>query len=201
MAKSKNSSQHNQAKKAHRNGIKKPKTNRYPSLKGTDPKFRRNHRYALHGTMRALVCHLDTWSARIPAATHANVDHRKRRRRASVKLSRGLWEIGHTTSRTSIFRRIRDVRTQSWSQGHAFGCRLVQAFYGQHEWVVETNYDHHDKPSAPHVMRSRSWGSASLLEEAIIQFWCSCPITFLPVLVKQDGICVYSYGPISMPIC
>ncbi|KAI1190595.1 ribosomal L29e family protein [Nemania serpens] len=54
MAKSKNSSQHNQSKKAHRNGIKKPKTNRYPSLKGVDPKFRRNHRYALHGTMRAL---------------------------------------------------------------------------------------------------------------------------------------------------
>ncbi|KAI1505501.1 ribosomal L29e family protein [Biscogniauxia marginata] len=53
MAKSKNSSQHNQSRKAHRNGIKKPKTNRYPSLKGTDPKFRRNHRYALHGTMRA----------------------------------------------------------------------------------------------------------------------------------------------------
>lgn len=28
---------------------------RYPSLKGTDPKFRRNHRHALHGTMKALV--------------------------------------------------------------------------------------------------------------------------------------------------
>ncbi|ORY12684.1 ribosomal L29e protein family-domain-containing protein, partial [Clohesyomyces aquaticus] len=52
---SKNSSQHNQSKKNHKNGIKKPKTNRYPSLKGTDPKFRRNHRHALHGTMRALV--------------------------------------------------------------------------------------------------------------------------------------------------
>lgn len=37
------------------NSIKKPKTHRYPSLKGTDPKFRRNHRHALHGTMRALV--------------------------------------------------------------------------------------------------------------------------------------------------
>jgi len=36
--------------------IKKPKTHRYPSLKGTDPKFRRNHRHALHGTMKALVC-------------------------------------------------------------------------------------------------------------------------------------------------
>ena len=35
--------------------IKKPKTSRYPSLKGTDPKFRRNHRHALHGTAKALV--------------------------------------------------------------------------------------------------------------------------------------------------
>ncbi|KAI1659662.1 ribosomal L29e protein family-domain-containing protein [Daldinia decipiens] len=51
---SKNSSQHNQSRKAHRNGIKKPKTSRYPSLNGTDPKFRRNHRHALHGTMKAL---------------------------------------------------------------------------------------------------------------------------------------------------
>ncbi|KAB8659305.1 hypothetical protein FH972_026194 [Carpinus fangiana] len=45
-----------QNKKDHKNGIKKPKTNRYPSLKGTDPKFRRNHRHALHGTAKALVC-------------------------------------------------------------------------------------------------------------------------------------------------
>ena len=37
------------------NSIKKPKTSRYPSLKGTDPKFRRNHRHALHGNMKALV--------------------------------------------------------------------------------------------------------------------------------------------------
>ena len=35
--------------------IKKPKTARYPSLKGVDPKFRRNHRHALHGNAKALV--------------------------------------------------------------------------------------------------------------------------------------------------
>ncbi|GAA93568.1 hypothetical protein E5Q_00212 [Mixia osmundae IAM 14324] len=34
MAKSKNASRHNQSKKAHRNGIKKPKTNKYPSMRG-----------------------------------------------------------------------------------------------------------------------------------------------------------------------
>ncbi|KAJ8101505.1 ribosomal L29e protein family-domain-containing protein [Lipomyces tetrasporus] len=54
MSKSKNHTNHNQTKKAHRNGIKKPKTSRYPSLKGVDPKFRRNHRHALHGTAKAL---------------------------------------------------------------------------------------------------------------------------------------------------
>ena len=53
---SKNSSQHNQTRKNHRNGIKKPKTYKYPSLKGVDPKFKRNHRHALHGNMKALVC-------------------------------------------------------------------------------------------------------------------------------------------------
>ncbi|PWN46597.1 putative RPL29-60S large subunit ribosomal protein, partial [Violaceomyces palustris] len=53
-AKSKNHTNHNQTKKAHRNGIKKPKTNKYPSLKGCDPKFIRNQRYAKQGSEKAL---------------------------------------------------------------------------------------------------------------------------------------------------
>ncbi|EXX72692.1 putative ribosomal protein L29 [Rhizophagus irregularis DAOM 181602=DAOM 197198] len=54
MAKSKNHTNHNQNRKAHRNGIKKPKTYRYPSLKGVDPKFLRNQRYAKKKTIEAL---------------------------------------------------------------------------------------------------------------------------------------------------
>ncbi|KAJ2384575.1 60S ribosomal protein L29 [Coemansia sp. RSA 2559] len=50
MAKSKNHTNHNQNKKAHRNGIKKPKTHRHPSLKGVDSKFLRNQRFAKRGT-------------------------------------------------------------------------------------------------------------------------------------------------------
>ncbi|KAJ8395348.1 hypothetical protein AAFF_G00033330 [Aldrovandia affinis] len=46
MAKSKNHTTHNQSRKAHRNGIKKPGSNRYESLKGVDPKFLRNMRFA-----------------------------------------------------------------------------------------------------------------------------------------------------------
>jgi large subunit ribosomal protein L29e len=36
----------NTSHKAHRNGIKKPKKERYTSLKGVDPKFLRNQRFA-----------------------------------------------------------------------------------------------------------------------------------------------------------
>ncbi len=46
MAKSKNHTAHNQTAKQHRNGIKKPKRERYSSTKGMDPKFLRNQRRA-----------------------------------------------------------------------------------------------------------------------------------------------------------
>ena len=46
MAKSKNHTTHNQPPKWHRNSIKKPRSQRYESLKGIDPKFLRNMRFA-----------------------------------------------------------------------------------------------------------------------------------------------------------
>ncbi|KAJ1530412.1 hypothetical protein ONE63_005320 [Megalurothrips usitatus] len=46
MAKSKNHTNHNQNRKAHRNGIKKPKRNRHESKLGVDAKFLRNQRFA-----------------------------------------------------------------------------------------------------------------------------------------------------------
>ncbi|KAI0787108.1 ribosomal L29e protein family-domain-containing protein, partial [Irpex lacteus] len=42
MAKSKNHTNHNQNKKAHRNGIKRPHSHRTLSLKGVDAKVRSN---------------------------------------------------------------------------------------------------------------------------------------------------------------
>ncbi|KAI0334842.1 hypothetical protein GY45DRAFT_1317904 [Cubamyces sp. BRFM 1775] len=53
MAKSKNHTNHNQNRKAHRNGIKKPQSQRTRSMKGVDPKFRRNARFALVGARKA----------------------------------------------------------------------------------------------------------------------------------------------------
>ncbi|KAI9289621.1 ribosomal L29e protein family-domain-containing protein, partial [Umbelopsis sp. AD052] len=50
MSKSKNHTNHNQNKKAHRNGIRKPLRNRYPSLKGVDAKFIKNQRFVKRGS-------------------------------------------------------------------------------------------------------------------------------------------------------
>ncbi|KAK2082887.1 60S ribosomal protein L29 [Saguinus oedipus] len=46
MAKSKNHTTHKQSRKWHRNGIKKPRSQRYESLRGVDPKFLRNMGFA-----------------------------------------------------------------------------------------------------------------------------------------------------------
>ncbi|XP_023024569.1 ribosomal protein L29 [Leptinotarsa decemlineata] len=46
MAKSKNHTNHNQNRKAHRNGIKKPKRFRHESTLGMDAKFLRNQRFS-----------------------------------------------------------------------------------------------------------------------------------------------------------
>ncbi|XP_037595162.1 60S ribosomal protein L29-like [Cebus imitator] len=46
MAKSKNHTTHNQSRKWYRNGIKKPRSQRYESLKGMDPKVLRNMHFS-----------------------------------------------------------------------------------------------------------------------------------------------------------
>jgi len=55
MAKSKNHTAHNQTRKAHRNGITRPKRQRYASLKGVDAKFLRNRRRAIKGLKKKHV--------------------------------------------------------------------------------------------------------------------------------------------------
>eukprot|EP00292_Cryptomonas_paramecium_P034239 CAMPEP_0113661580 /NCGR_PEP_ID=MMETSP0038_2-20120614/54_1 /TAXON_ID=2898 /ORGANISM="Cryptomonas paramecium" /LENGTH=79 /DNA_ID=CAMNT_0000576289 /DNA_START=36 /DNA_END=275 /DNA_ORIENTATION=- /assembly_acc=CAM_ASM_000170 len=49
MAKSKNHTNHNQNRKAHRNGIKRPSTGTKISTKGMDAKFLRNQKFAKSG--------------------------------------------------------------------------------------------------------------------------------------------------------
>ena len=55
MAKSKNHTNHNQNKKAHRNGIHKPKRQRYASTLGMNPKAIRNARRSVKGTRAAIA--------------------------------------------------------------------------------------------------------------------------------------------------
>lgn len=49
MVKQKIHTNRNQSYKNHRNGIKRPRTQRYRSQKGVDPKFLRNQRHAKKG--------------------------------------------------------------------------------------------------------------------------------------------------------
>ncbi|ETN66775.1 60S ribosomal protein L29 [Anopheles darlingi] len=51
MAKSKNHTNHNQNQKAHKNGIKKPKRQRYESTRGMCQKFLRNQRFSKKGNV------------------------------------------------------------------------------------------------------------------------------------------------------
>ncbi|XP_034246678.1 60S ribosomal protein L29 [Thrips palmi] len=52
MAKSKNHTNHNQNKKAHRNGIKRPKRFRHESKLGVDAKFLKNQKYSRKGNLK-----------------------------------------------------------------------------------------------------------------------------------------------------
>jgi len=56
MAKDKNHSSKNQNHKNHRNGIKKPKRQRYASLKGVNQKFTRNRRRAVRNDPNIKHC-------------------------------------------------------------------------------------------------------------------------------------------------
>jgi len=62
-AKSKNHTNHNQNRKAHRNGIKRVKTHRFTSMKERDVKVWRNERYARKGSMRVFKQTLDSKKA------------------------------------------------------------------------------------------------------------------------------------------
>jgi len=52
MAKTKNHTSRNESQKNHANGIKKPAIHKYYSLKGVDPKFLKNMRYAKAGNKK-----------------------------------------------------------------------------------------------------------------------------------------------------
>jgi len=54
MAKSKNHTNHNQGRKNHRRGIKRTRRQKFESLKGVDPKFLRNQRFAKKHNKRNL---------------------------------------------------------------------------------------------------------------------------------------------------
>uniref|UniRef100_A0A673A459 60S ribosomal protein L29 n=1 Tax=Sphaeramia orbicularis TaxID=375764 RepID=A0A673A459_9TELE len=57
MAKSKNHTTHNQSRKAHRNGIKKPRCFRYESLMGVCSYFPKLNSFPKHGRFKVISSH------------------------------------------------------------------------------------------------------------------------------------------------
>ncbi|KAM5322375.1 large ribosomal subunit protein eL29-like [Glossophaga mutica] len=117
MAKSKNHTTHNQSQKWHRNDTKEPRSQRYESLKGVDPKFLKNMRFAKNHNKKGLkkmrANNAKAMSAcaeaikalakskevkpKIPkGSSHklsglAYVAHSKLRKRACARIAKGLW--------------------------------------------------------------------------------------------------------------
>nr|7TOQ_AL29 Chain AL29, eL29 [Oryctolagus cuniculus] len=102
-AKSKNHTTHNQSRKWHRNGIKKPRSQRYESLKGVDPKFLRNMRFAKKhnkkglkkmqaNNAKAMAARAEAIKALVSRKLHrlAYIAHPKLGRRARARIARGL---------------------------------------------------------------------------------------------------------------
>uniref|UniRef100_H0XIX6 60S ribosomal protein L29 n=1 Tax=Otolemur garnettii TaxID=30611 RepID=H0XIX6_OTOGA len=95
MAKSKNHTTHNQSRKWNRNGIKKPRSQRYESLKGVDPKFLRNMRFAKKHNKKGLkkmqANNAKAVSARAEAISRlAYIAHPKLGKRARARIAKGL---------------------------------------------------------------------------------------------------------------
>ena len=87
MAKSKNHTNHNQNRKDHRNGIKRPKSQRFPSLTGVDPKYVRNLKFTKHHNHVARKNLVKSRKAKLAdaAATSGKVVKRTTVRRVETK--------------------------------------------------------------------------------------------------------------------
>jgi large subunit ribosomal protein L29e len=91
MAKSKNHTNHNQNRKDHRNGIKRPQSQRFPSLSGVDPKYVRNLKFTKH---------------------HNHVARKNLRKARKVKLAGGEGSSGKVAKR--VVRQV-EPKKSSWS--------------------------------------------------------------------------------------
>jgi len=92
MAKSKNHTNHNQNRKDHRNGIKRPQSQRFPSLTGVDPKYVRNLKFTKHHNRVARKNLLKARKAKIAGGTSSSGKVVKRIAR-QVEPKKSSWSL------------------------------------------------------------------------------------------------------------
>ncbi|UJR16265.1 hypothetical protein I4U23_003172 [Adineta vaga] len=85
MAKSKNHTNHNQNRKDHRNGIKRPISQRFPSLSGVDPKYVRNLKFTKHHNHVARKNLRKSLKAKLTATSSTSSPNKSLRRATPTK--------------------------------------------------------------------------------------------------------------------
>ncbi|XP_052036884.1 60S ribosomal protein L29-like [Apodemus sylvaticus] len=90
MAKSKNHTTHNQSCKGHRNGIQRPRSQRYEPLKGADPKFLRSQEAQQKKCLKKMQANnaVSALTEAIKALVKPQAIKPKTPKRSSCKLSR-----------------------------------------------------------------------------------------------------------------
>ncbi|XP_038954170.1 large ribosomal subunit protein eL29-like [Rattus norvegicus] len=120
MAKSKNHTTHNQSHKWHRNGIKKPWSQRYESLQGVDPKFLRNMCFAKKHDKKGLK-RMQANSAKAVSARTVAIKALGKPQAVKPKMPKG------PSRKLSRLAFITHPKLRKWIQSYtAKGCRLCQ---------------------------------------------------------------------------
>jgi len=93
MAKSKNHTNHNQNNKDHRNGIKRPQSQRFPSLKGVDPKYVRNLKFTKRHNRVARKNLLKVRTAKLAGPQGSSTKDIKRGPPRQVEVKKSSWSL------------------------------------------------------------------------------------------------------------
>ncbi|CAF1180449.1 unnamed protein product [Rotaria sordida] len=102
MAKSKNHTNHNQNRKDHRNGIKRPQSQRFPSLTGVDPKYVRNLKFTKHHNRVARKNLLKTRKAKL-ASGEVSSDKGVKRPARQIEPTKASWSLSSLLQNISSY--------------------------------------------------------------------------------------------------
>jgi len=103
MAKSKNHTNHNQNRKDHRNGIKRPQSQRFPSLTGVDPKYVRNLKFTKRHNRVARKNLLKVLKAKLAGAEGSSSKTVQRGPARQTETKKSTWSLSSLLKNVSAY--------------------------------------------------------------------------------------------------